>query len=105
MYRVALNTALTLTKRPQLIFAEAEKIPNLPAPDAPEPYSEEVLLLHQAIAFLNKVEKAIVLMWLDEKSYEEIAETVGITEKNVSVKLVRIKKKLADIIERLQKHG
>jgi RNA polymerase sigma-70 factor (ECF subfamily) len=64
--------------------------------------SEEIRILFKAISQLEKVEKAIILLWLEEKSYEEIAETIGITLKNVSVRLVRIKAKLADTIKKLQ---
>jgi len=64
--------------------------------------NEEIKVLYKAISQLKKVEKAIVLLWLEEKSYEEIASTIGITVKNVSVKLVRVKAKLAEIIKKLQ---
>ena len=64
--------------------------------------TEEVQVLYKAISQLKKVEKAIILLWLEEKSYGEIADTIGITVKNVSVKLVRVKAKLAEIIKILQ---
>ncbi|MEJ2006122.1 MAG: sigma-70 family RNA polymerase sigma factor, partial [Cyclobacteriaceae bacterium] len=65
-------------------------------------YSEDIALLYRAISSLNKVEKAIILMWLDEKPYQEIADAIGITVKNVSVKLVRIKEKLGQRMKMLQ---
>ena len=65
-------------------------------------YSEDIKILYRGISQLNKIEKAIILLWLEEKPYEEIAESIGLTVKNVSVKLVRIKNKLSKIIERLQ---
>ena len=46
--------------------------------------------------------QSIILLWLEEKSYEEIAATIGITVKNVSVKLVRIKFKLGEFIKKIQ---
>ena len=49
--------------------------------------------LFKAIAKLKDVEKAIVTLYLEEKSYKEIGEIVGISEKNVSVKIVRLKDK------------
>ncbi|MEA3463187.1 MAG: sigma-70 family RNA polymerase sigma factor [Bacteroidota bacterium] len=64
--------------------------------------TEEIQLLYKAISKLRKVEKAIILLWLEEKSYEEIADTIGITVKNVSVRLVRIRTRLAEIITQLQ---
>lgn len=102
MYRVALNTAITLTRKeryfdrmPQDDFLtfDTEQAMN---------YSEDLKILYCAISKLNKIEKAIIMMWLDEKCYEEIAETIGISVKHVSVKLVRIKNKLSKIIQRLQ---
>ena len=102
MYRVALNTAITLTKKPKLVFNAIEKQSVSASFEASMEYSEDVKVLYKAISHLNKVEKAIVLLWLEEKSYAEIAETIGITVSNVSVKLTRIKVKLAEIIEKLQ---
>ncbi len=102
MYRVALNTAITATKKLDLFLASNK---NSVASDEIEnaiEYSEDIKTLYKAIAQLNRVEKGIILLWLEEKSYEEIAETIGITVKNVSVKLVRIKSKLGDIIKKNQ---
>lgn len=50
--------------------------------------------LYQLINQLNKLEKAMILLWLDEKSYEEIAIITGLSRNNVAVKLTRIKEKL-----------
>ena len=102
MYRVALNTSITMTKKSNLFF-ETKKVSVVPYEiDNPVEFSEDVKILYKAISQLKKVEKGIVLLWLEEKSYEEIATTIGITVKNVSVKLVRIKIKLAEIIKKVQ---
>ncbi len=102
MYRVALNTAITMTKKPNL-FVDTKKVSAVPYEiDNSIEFSEEVKILYKAISHLNKIEKGIILLWLEEKSYEEIAATIGITVKNVSVKLVRIKSKLGIIIRRIQ---
>jgi len=102
MYRVALNTAINKTRRPGLLL-DTSSSPEIPY-DPSESYhlSEEIQLLYKAISKLRKVEKAIILMWLEEKTYEEIAETIGISVKNVSVRLVRIRARLAEIITQLQ---
>lgn len=102
MYRVALNTALTYRKKRKLndFHWESEQVID---PRKFMDYSEDVQTLYRAIAQLNKVEKAIILLWLDEKPYQEIGETMGLSEKNVSVKLVRIKAKLANWIKEYQK--
>ena len=102
MYRVALNTAINRTSKTG--FLSDSSSPPDPSYDPEVAYelSEEIRILHRAIAQLRKVEKAIILLWLEELSYREIAETIGITEKNVSVKIVRAKSRLAEIIKKLQ---
>lgn len=102
MYRVALNTAINQTRRPGLSI-DLSTSPEL-SHDPSESYqlSEEIQILYKAISSLKKIEKAIILLWLEEKSYEEIAGIIGITVKNVSVKLVRIRARLAEIIKKLQ---
>jgi RNA polymerase sigma factor (sigma-70 family) len=97
MYRVCLNTAMTFRKdatRRQarsVALADhdiAEKIKNI----------EAVEELYAAISSLNKLNKAIILLFLDDLSYEEIASVTGLTKSNVSVRLVRIKKELENIL-------
>ena len=101
MYRVALNTAINQTRKPGLLI-DPSSSPEL-SYDPSESYhlSEEIQILYRAISRLKKIEKAIILLWLEEKTYEEIAEMIGITVKNVSVKLVRIRTRLAEIISNL----
>jgi len=102
MYRVALNTAINQTRRPGLLI-DPTTTPDIPYDPADSYHlSEEIRILYRAISRLKKVEKAIILLWLEEKSYEEIAASIGITVKNVSVKLVRTREKLAEIITKLQ---
>ena len=101
MYRVALNTAISMAKN-KWFFTDTSNLPDIFAEDeCMMDLAEEVKILYKAISRLAKVEKAIILLWLEDKSYEEIAETIGINKKNVSVKLVRIKTKLSEIIKDL----
>jgi RNA polymerase sigma-70 factor (ECF subfamily) len=102
MYRVALNTALSLTKKPKL-FINTEEIPDsFFDVEYLMNKSESIKILYQAISHLNKVEKAIILLWLEDKSYKEIADNIGLTVKNISVRLVRIKAKLKELIKKFQ---
>jgi RNA polymerase sigma-70 factor (ECF subfamily) len=102
MYRVALNTAITMTKK-FWFFIDTGGLPDVAYEnDTLTDLSEEIKLLYKAIQGLDKVEKAIILLWLENKSYMEIGETIGITEKYVSVKLVRIKLKLAQKLKDIQ---
>jgi len=57
--------------------------------------------LHKAINKLNKVEKSIIILYMDEYPYEEIAEIIGISVSNVGVKINRIKKKLKEILKEM----
>lgn len=102
MYRVALNTAITTFKktkrRPDQNRLTYE---NFQVKD--ENYDteteEEIKNLHRAVAQLTGVEKSIVLLFLENKKYEEIAEITGITQNYVRVKMNRIKKKLKKFME------
>lgn len=58
--------------------------------------------LYKAIDLLSQIEKALVLLYLDDKSYDEMAEILGISKSNVGVKLNRIKIKLEKIIKSFQ---
>ncbi|MBL0742058.1 RNA polymerase sigma factor [Chryseolinea lacunae] len=98
MYKVALNTAITYVKksarnpateklRPTHDFAETT---------GPNPEDEKLSLLYEAIDSLSPLDKAIILLYLEDNSYQEIAMIIGLTKTNVSVRLVRIKKALEE---------
>ncbi len=103
IYRVSLNTAISWVrkkKRNRLIFPE--KIPELPVSSSSEGTDQtRIQALYRAIDQLKTIEKAIILLYLEERSYSEIAEIMGISEKNVSVRLVRMKKKLEKLLRPL----
>ena len=101
MYRVALNTAIT-SNRKFPAFIETGRSEDIACDsELMADSSEEIKLLYKAISKLDKVEKAIILMWLDNMSYKEISETTGISIKNVSVKIVRVKVKLANNLKNI----
>lgn len=56
---------------------------------------EDLQTLRSLINRLEGIEKAIILLWLDEYSYDEIAETLGLKRNTVAVKIHRIKDKLS----------
>ena len=60
---------------------------------------ENLRKLYLAIRTLNQIDRAIIFLYLEKHSYEQIGEIVGITTKNVSVRIVRIKEKLRQIIK------
>ncbi|WP_423130345.1 RNA polymerase sigma factor [Gaoshiqia sp. Z1-71] len=103
MYRVALNTAITSFKKnkrqPDKHGVEMESVQIATEEYDPE-VEEQMRLLNQAISQLSGIEKSIVLLFLENKKYEEIAEITGITQNYVRVKMNRIKHKLKKIMDR-----
>ncbi len=93
IYRVALNTCITMDrkKRRQPETSLSMGI-NLFRDNDDD--TKQVDMLHQRISQLKPFDRAIVLLWLENLSYEEIGQIVGISTKNVSVRLFRIKEQL-----------
>lgn len=98
MYRVALNTAISTIRKKSKIKIESIDTYSLQIEAEPHEQRENVHLLHSAISKLGYIDRGIILLWLEEKNYDEIASITGITKTNVSVKLVRIKRKLQEMI-------
>ncbi len=101
MYRVALNTAISgfrkSSRRPAMTDLEGQAYQL--AADAPNTEAEEEKqLLYKAISLLSDLERAIIMLYLDEQSYEEIGQIIGITPNYVGVKINRIKAKLKDLL-------
>lgn len=95
MYRVCLNTALGWRRKNTSLGRESLSLQHHQIPEpSPEHGDESIRQLFLAINRLSPLNKAIVLLYLDEMSYEEIASITGLTKSNVSVRLVRIKKEL-----------
>jgi RNA polymerase sigma-70 factor (ECF subfamily) len=96
IYRIALNTCVTFLRK------AVSRPKTVPLQDELHVYSEscntsEIRELYQLINKLNAIEKTIILLYLEERSYEEIASIVGITKINVGVRLNRIKEKLSQL--------
>ena len=93
IYRVALNTCITIDrKKKRKNKAELSMDINLFSDSDNE--TKQVEMLRQRINRLKPFDRAIVLLWLENMSYDEIGAVVGITAKNVSVRLFRIKEEL-----------
>ena len=93
VYRVALNTCISYDRNKR-------KHPTVPLTmdvnlfDDNDSRTRQADMLHQRIGRLQPFDRAIVLLWLEDISYDEIANIMGITAKNVSVRLVRIREEL-----------
>tara|TARA_R110002073_G_scaffold139232_2_gene289301 strand:+ start:74631 stop:75125 length:495 start_codon:yes stop_codon:yes gene_type:complete len=101
MYRVAINTAITLYRKSKRTVQTQDfdsvlyKIESSEYDDTEE---EQLRVLYQSIRQLSDVEKALVLLYLEDKNYKEISETMGISEVNARVKMNRVKSKLKKIL-------
>lgn len=101
MYRVALNTAITLYRKSKRSI-RTQDIDDISYKISAQEYDGEgekqLQLLYSAVKELNDIDKALVFLYLEDQSYREIADTLGITEINARVKMNRIKTKLKSII-------
>ncbi len=99
MYRIALNTCISGVrkelKRPKHVPISALE-EHLVEPESME---ENIREMYKLIYQLKTLERAIILLYLEEKSYQEIADITGLTINNVAIKLKRIKEKLRKMSE------
>jgi RNA polymerase sigma factor (sigma-70 family) len=97
MYRVGLNTSITLYRK-SLRRVESQRIEPVAYKLSYEEYDdtkdEQLNRIYAAVHKLNDIEKAIVFLYLENKNYKEISETLGISEVNARVRMNRIKTKL-----------
>lgn len=93
MYRIALNVSISFVRRQQIrnrqTYQGDTRILETLAEDSQPP--EDLLVLYQFIEELEPLNKALILLYLDGYSYQEIGETLGIRETNVATKLNRLK--------------
>jgi RNA polymerase sigma-70 factor (ECF subfamily) len=96
MYRVAMNTAICYSRKNRrqqpTMFISSEM---LEFPDSRDAETEESFrIMHQQIRELNLLERGIIMLYLEGKSYEEISGLIGISATNVGTRLSRIREKL-----------
>ena len=99
MYRIALNTAITHFRKEKRLGGKVS-LTGIDIPDLNDSSEKEDQLkeLFKAIEDLDRIDKSIILLYLEEKNYEEISEITGLTRTNVGVRLNRIKIKLSSKI-------
>jgi len=97
LYRIALNTAISdlrkQNRRPSTTSTD-DIPPSLPDLTWPGEEEEQLQQLYTAINKLSDVEKALVMLYLEDRSYEEMEEIMGINQNNLRVKMNRIREKL-----------
>lgn len=98
MYRISLNVAISFYRkentRKRISYSLTTDIFDFTDSEIVEEKETNLGLLKQIISNLNDLEKALMLVYLEEKNYKEISEIIGITETNVATKISRIKRKL-----------
>ena len=93
IWRISLNTCISIDRKKR----RREKMPlemDIDLYNDSDRDTKQIKLLHERINRLGPFDRAIILLWLENMSYEEIGAIVGISEKNVSVRLFRIKEQL-----------
>ena len=93
IYRVALNTCISIDRKKRSA-ATARLTMDINLFEDRDEDTKQVDMLHKRISKLQPFDRAIVLLWLENLSYEEIGQIVGISTKNVSVRLFRIREQL-----------
>jgi len=100
IYKIALNTAILYYRndckyndKKGTIDASIISLSNF---ETDSEQDENILMLNQFIERLNKMDKALILLYLDEYKYKDIADIIGISETNVATKISRIKKSLKE---------
>lgn len=93
VYRVCLNTCIS-QERKNGKYAHAQLDMDMSLFDEADEKNSQVKLLHERIGRLQPFDRAIVLLWLEDISYSEIGEILGLSAKAVSVRLVRIREQL-----------
>ena len=110
LYRVAINTAISFVRKrtirsDRVVYVEhADLTRTIESQQTPEQNTDErIATLYTAIFKLDPLEKALVTLFLEEFTYEQMAEVTGITANNVGVMLHRARKKLSSLMEEASK--
>jgi RNA polymerase sigma factor (sigma-70 family) len=101
MYRIGLNTAITLYRKSKrrVNTQEFDAVEfKISAEEYDDTTEQQLKLMYQALQQLNDIDKALVFLYLEDKNYSEISETLGISEVNARVKMNRVKTKLRTIL-------
>ena len=100
IYKISLNVCLTLSKKNKSMRHQSmSEAANFEAAQEEPVYSDKALnALNGAIRNLSSIDRAIILLYLEQKTYKEIAEIMSTNANNIGVRVKRIKKRLKDLI-------
>jgi RNA polymerase sigma-70 factor (ECF subfamily) len=102
VYRISLNVCLTLLrkkKRNGKTYFTSDVLPDVIITENKAFEDEYLNQLYIAIRHLSEVDRALILLYLDEKSYQEIADVLGTNPNNIGVRVNRIKERLKKILD------
>jgi RNA polymerase sigma-70 factor (ECF subfamily) len=107
MYRISLNVAISFYRkensRRKIASSLTDGIINFSDDDCSEDTETDLSILQQMITQLKDLDKALMLLYLEEKSHKEIAQIIGISETNVATKINRIKNNFKEKFIQLKK--
>lgn len=100
VYRISLNVCLTLLKKRKnnIQHFASDYLPEEATVDSHAFADENLNLLYDAIRQLSEVDRGVILLYLEEKSYQEIADIMGTNPNNIGVRIKRIKERLKKIL-------
>jgi RNA polymerase sigma-70 factor, ECF subfamily len=101
VYRISLNVCLTLLKKKKnnkQHFA-SDYLPEEETEDSHAFADENLNILYDAIRRLSEVDRGVILLYLEEKSYQEIADIMGTNANNIGVRITRIKERLKKLLD------
>jgi len=101
MYRIGLNTAITLYRKSKRSIKTQDfdsVLYKIQSTDYDDTEEEQLKLMYKAIHQLSDIDKALIFLYLEDKNYKEISATIGISEVNARVKMNRIKTRLRTIL-------
>lgn len=100
VYRVALNVCMTYLKQDKKHPTNSAQTESLLMPDNSKEM-KELHTLYTLIRQLSETDRAIILLYLDQLSYQQIAEVTGTNANNVGVRIARIKQRLSKLAEKV----
>ena len=101
VYRLSLNVCMTLLKKKKNSYQHfaSDSIPDEVMEDSHAFTDESLNQLYSAIRKLSEVDRGVILLYLEEKSYQEIADIIGTNPNNIGVRIKRIKERLKKLLD------
>jgi RNA polymerase sigma-70 factor (ECF subfamily) len=101
VYRVTLNVCLTLLKKKKSNsqYFVSDSLPDDITEDSHAFGNESLNELYKAIRQLSEIDRGVILLYLEEKTYQEIAEVIGTNPNNIGVRIKRIKERLKKLLD------